>query len=72
MSSGWRQLIVQMKKSREESMNLPNLLGLLLTTKAKVKEEMGIAGSVIKGTFQDRLYFFQPFNILISTFMVFL
>ena len=58
MSSGWRQLIVQMKRLKEESMSSPNLHGSLLASKVKVKEEMGIRGLVIMGTFQDRLYFF--------------
>ena len=54
MSSGWSQLIVQMKRLKEESMNSPNLPGSLLASKVKVREEMETPGSAIMGTFLDQ------------------
>ena len=54
MSSGWSQLIVQMKRSKEESMSSQNLLGSLPASKVKVREEMGIVGLAIMGTFLDQ------------------
>ena len=54
MSSGWRQLIVQMKRLKEESMSSPNQPGSLLASKVKVKEEMEIVGLAIMATFLDQ------------------